>query len=99
MLFAALFANLLWTAGVSAQDAKQVYTLQADGLACPFCAYGIEKQLGKIDGVEAIETDIAAGTVTVTMQPGAKLEEAQARGAVEAAGFSLGYFKQQGTSE
>ncbi|MDQ3269572.1 MAG: heavy-metal-associated domain-containing protein [Pseudomonadota bacterium] len=34
------------------------YRLRVDGLACPFCAYGIEKQLSKLDGVARVETDI-----------------------------------------
>ena len=27
------------------------YNLSVDGLACPFCAYGIEKELAGLDGV------------------------------------------------
>ena len=53
---------------VSAQEVAQpTYTIQVDGMACPFCAYGVEKSLAKISGVEAIETDIDTGILTVTM--------------------------------
>ena len=31
-----------------------VYSLQVNGLACPFCAYGVEKKLSSIEGVEDI---------------------------------------------
>ncbi len=65
------------------KETKTVYTLQADGLACPFCAYGIEKQLSAIEEVESVETDIKSGTVTVTMQDGATLDEDTARKAVD----------------
>ena len=75
-----------------------VYTLYADGLACPFCAYGIEKQLSKIKGVEKINTDIITGTVTITMALGAKLDETTARQAVEAAAFTLRDFKEVQTT-
>ncbi|RCK45995.1 hypothetical protein TH25_17375 [Thalassospira profundimaris] len=78
---------------VSAQTERAVYVLQADGLACPFCAYGIEKQLGRIDGVATVSTDIESGTVTVTMSPGASLTEKQAKEAVDRAGFTLRGFK------
>ncbi len=84
---------------VQAQETKSVYTLQADGLACPFCAYGIEKQLSAIAGVESVETDIKSGTVTVTMQDDAMLDEATAREAVDAAGFTMRGFKHQGKGE
>ncbi len=77
----------------TAQEAKGIYTLQADGLACPFCAYGIEKQLSRIDGVESISTDIRSGTLIVTVHAGVVLDEADARQAVEDAGFTMRGFK------
>ncbi len=95
VLLAVCFVSTLWADTGAAQDAKPVYTLQIDGLACPFCAYGIEKQLGAIEGVETVETDIKSGTVTVTMQEGASLDEGAANGAVEAAGFTLRGFEQE----
>lgn len=91
----ALLAALLVGLALPAWANRAVYTLQADGLACPFCAYGIEKQLTRIDGVAAVETDITSGTVVVTMQEGATLEEADAKRAVEAAGFTMRGFQRQ----
>ncbi len=79
---------------VTAFAAQTQYQLQVDGLACPFCAYGIEKELTKTDGVETIDIDINAGTVTVTMAEGAAMGEAQASQIVEDAGFTLGGFQQ-----
>lgn len=92
-ILAAFLASALWASAVASQDAKPLYSLQADGLACPFCAYGIEKQLNAIAGVEAVETEIKSGTVIVTMKNKATLDEAVARKAVEAAGFTLRGFK------
>ena len=69
------------------------YRLQVDGLACPFCAYGIEKKLNATKGVKAIKIDINSGTVTVTMETGASLSEAQAGQIVKDAGFTLGRFQ------
>ena len=95
----AVFVGAVWAGAVAAQGARPIYTLQADGVACPFCAYGIEKQLGAIEGVEAVETDIKSGTVIVTMQDGATLDETTARKAVEAAGFTLRAFERAETAE
>lgn len=92
-LMAALLAVSFWIAPIQAQESNPVYRLKADGLACPFCAYGIEKQLTEIEGVEQVETDIKAGAVIVTMKEGATLSEGQARAAVEAAGFTLSGFE------
>lgn len=69
------------------------YQLHVDGLACPFCAYGIEKKLGALEGVEHIETNIKDGTVIVTMKDDVTLDEAAAKQAVTAAGFSLRKFQ------
>ena len=93
-----LAAALLATPG-QAQETKPAYTVEVDGLACPFCAYGIEKQLSAIEGVESVETDIKSGAVIVTMAPGSTLDEDAARKAVEAAGFTLRGFQGQGAGE
>ena len=69
--------------------APQVYQLTVDGLACPFCAYGIEKQLSALEGVESIEVEIDEGLVVVTMTEGATLDRADMDQAVMDAGFTL----------
>ena len=78
---------------VSAFAAQQAYKLRVDGLACPFCAYGIEKKLNAIKGVQGVGVDIASGTVNVTMAEGASLDEATAKQAVKDAGFTLRGFE------
>lgn len=79
-----------------AAAAETVYRLQVAGLSCPFCAYGLEKRLGKIDGVRKIEIDLAGGAAVVRMAEGASLDEATASKAVEAAGFTLDGFQAVG---
>lgn len=78
----ALLANGVWAA-------PPTYQLHVDGLSCPFCAYGLEKKLGAVNGVQGLETNVKDGTVTVTMKDGVPLDEASARKAVKEAGFSL----------
>lgn len=95
MLFLVLALLLPAPGTVSADADRAVYVLQAHGLACPFCAYGIEKQLGRIDGVENVSTDIESGTVTVTLSPGASLTEEQVKEAVDRAGFTMRGFKRK----
>lgn len=75
-----------------AQTTGNQFSLQVDGLACPFCTYGIEKRLNAIDGIEHIKIDIALGRVTVTMRAGKTLDEATAGKAVAAAGFTMRSF-------
>jgi len=70
------------------------YALAVDGLACPFCAYGVEKRLSAMEGVESVATDVKSGQVVVTLAEGKTLSEAVARQAVEDAGFTLRSLKQ-----
>lgn len=93
-----LSAALLLVASMTLADAAQ-YRLQVAGLACPFCAYGIEKELQEIDGVRTVETHIKDGAVVVEMTEGATLDRATARRAVEAAGFTLGGFQKMDGKE
>lgn len=86
VLFAALLAPLV------AQAEANVYELRVDGLACPFCAYGIEKKLSRIEGVEKIDVELKSGVVIVTMAEGAALAEEVAHKAVKEAGFTLRAF-------
>ena len=89
-----IFVLAILLVPVRAYAASEAYQLGVDGLACPFCAYGIEKQLSYIDGVENIEIDIKKGQVIMTMVEGAVLSEERAREAVTAAGFTLRSFAQ-----
>ncbi len=82
-----LFASSVFAAGPS-------YRIDVAGLACPFCAYGIEKKLNAVEGVERLETNIKEGTVTVTMKDGVTLDKATADKAVKEAGFTLDGFMQ-----
>jgi len=91
-----LLAILLSTAAFAGGNQ---YALAVDGLACPFCAYGIEKRLSAIEGVESVETDVKSGQVVVTLAEGMNLSEEVARQAVEDAGFTLRSLKQTRGSE
>ena len=98
-LLAALLIAFAIPAGLAVAGEKATYAIGVDGLACPFCAYGIEKQLGRIAGVETVLTDIGSGTVAVTMEEGATLEEAAATNAVDNAGFTLRSFERKAVGE
>lgn len=95
-LLALLIALSTVTAALAAGPS---YRLEVAGLACPFCAYGIEKKLTALDGVEGVETSIKEGVVTVTMKDGAVLDEATAKQAVKDAGFTLDGFEKVSSGE
>lgn len=82
----AALAMGLASAAIAAQPR---YQIQVAGLSCPFCAYGIEKKLSAIPGVERVETNIKEGTVVVVMKDGTTLDRKRAERAVREAGFTL----------
>lgn len=94
MLKHLLFLSTGLMLSLSALAAGNQYTLGVKGVACPYCAYGVEKRLNKVDGVENVSVDIGDSVVRVTMAEGANLTEAKARTAVKEAGFTLHSFSQ-----
>jgi copper ion binding protein len=64
---------------------RTTYTVQ--GMTCGHCAAAVNEEVGKLDGVRAVDVDVAAGTVTVTSD--ALLAEDEVREAVSEAGYQL----------
>lgn len=64
------------------------YVMRVDGLACPYCAYGVEKKLKQIEGVKTIDVDLNKGLVTVDVAEGTKLTEPQMKQLFKDAGFT-----------
>ena len=64
-------------------------TLKVHGLACPFCAYGLEKKLKKVPGVSSYEVDLGGAAASVHMEKNAVLDFTAFEDAVKKAGFTL----------
>ena len=69
------------------------FLLGVDGMSCPFCVYGIEKRLRKIEGVEDVRADLAQGNIWVEASGADVLSEDSARLLLEDAGFTLRTFE------
>jgi len=83
---------MLFAATAALADSR-VYKLYVDGLACPFCAYGVEKHVGGLDNVKSVDILINEGIVAVNMAPGKTLDEANAKQAISDSGFTLRKFE------
>ncbi len=57
------------------------------GMSCPFCAYGVEQKLKKLDGVVELTVELASGLATLVMEDGADVSNDVLRKTVEDAGF------------
>lgn len=67
--------------------------ISVDGLACPFCAYGVEKKLKRVKGVGSMDIRMQEGTVTLTAEQGQSINFADVPGAIKDSGFSIRQMK------
>jgi mercuric ion binding protein len=84
LILAAVFVPL----SKAAAGIKSV-TVLVDGLACPFCAYGVEKKLKRVEGVESMDIRMNEGTVTLKAKEGLSIDISQVPQAIRDSGFSL----------
>ena len=82
---------MLW--GANALAGEVHFLLGVDGVSCPFCVYGIEKQLKKIEGVVGVTADLVQGNIWVEASGADVLSEPDARLLLEDAGFTLRSFE------
>jgi copper chaperone CopZ len=75
------------------------YVLQIDGLACPYCGYGVEKQFQQQEGVERTEIHIDESVVVVSVAPGTRFSDDKLKRIIRDAGFSLGKIVHRPTDE
>ena len=63
-------------------------TVKVDGLSCPFCAYGLEKRIRKVEGVEKLEINVNDGTARITVKKDQTLSIEAVEKAVRDGGFT-----------
>ena len=85
-VIAVMMLSMIWSAVTFAAGTE--YRIRVDGLACPYCAYGIEKKLKAIEGVGEIDVDLDSGLVTVDVAEGVTLTEPQMKTLFQDAGFT-----------
>ena len=65
-------------------------TVAVDGLACPFCAYGVEKRLKKVGGVASVQVSFRDNEATLSAKNNESIAVAEIPQAIEKAGFTPG---------
>lgn len=87
---AVMLGTLVALLGASAPALANVghYDVRVDGLACPFCAYGLEKKLKALPGVSAVRIDLDEGRASFDVAPSTVLMPASVQDAVREAGFT-----------
>ncbi len=88
--FTSFVLTLVLSPLVAQAQVKQV-SLRVDGLACPFCAYGLEKKVAKLEGYKAdtYTVKINEGVVSFDWRRDKPLDLDAIERAVDKAGFTL----------
>jgi len=74
---------------VTALAQNQSYVkIEVDGLSCPFCAYGLEKNLKKVDGAKDVYISVKEGYTTFVVPGDSQPSEDTLTKIVEDAGFT-----------
>ena len=71
----------------AAQDQPRQIQVTILGMSCPFCAYGAEQKLKRLEGVSELEIVLATGVATLTMEEGADVSNEVLQQSVKEAGF------------
>lgn len=63
-------------------------TARVDGLACPFCAYGAEKKLERLEGVDSLDIRINHGLVILYSKEMGRIDEKLINQKIRESGFT-----------
>ncbi|HEO64315.1 MAG TPA: heavy-metal-associated domain-containing protein [Spirochaetes bacterium] len=64
-------------------------TMVIKGMSCPFCAFGLEKKLKKVEGVKSIKITLKTGKTVLSAEDGKSINVSQIPKAVKDAGFTI----------
>ena len=59
------------------------------GMSCPFCVYGVQQKLQKLEGVTDLEVVLETGLATLTLEDEADISNEQLKKTVKDAGFEV----------
>ncbi len=90
-LLMVIFSMMVISNVASAQETttKSYVKIQVDGLSCPFCAYGLEKNLKKVKGAKDVFISIEHAYATFNVPKDNQPTEDELEKIVKDAGFSV----------
>ena len=86
----ALLACLILLPFVPAYARVESATVVVEGMSCPFCAFGVEKRLKKVQGVGSIEVNMDVGSASLSASEGESIDFSSIPEAIRKAGFTPG---------
>jgi len=83
-IFSFLSTNTL----LAQKGERDQYTIQVDGLGCPFCAFGLEKKFKEFKGIKGVKIDMETGVFNFTYPSDKPLSIEQVQVQVDKAGYT-----------
>jgi copper chaperone CopZ len=90
VLFSFTFFNAIATEKVASKSETIYMKIYVDGMACPFCAYGLEKQIKKTIKAKEFNVSINEGFITIAVPKDKKPSEEELKELIKDAGFKMG---------
>lgn len=66
------------------------FEVAVDGLQCPFCAFGVERELSRIAGVENVEVILEENVIILSLAEDTSLNETDRAATIAAAQLAIG---------
>ena len=90
----ALLVLTLLQSPAYAQDKYQKYdvVVEINGMVCPFCSYGLEKDLTKMKEIKQADVSILDGLAKLIPEEDQNITKEQVTGVVTDAGYKTGKF-------
>ena len=88
VLLASILMLSLTALEATSGEGPEKIVIRVDGLSCPFCALGLEKNLKKIDGVTNVTIKLEEGITTLEVKEGVDLSDEEITERVKDAGFT-----------
>ena len=85
---ALMLMGLFLLSGPALATPQEVMEIDVAGMTCAFCAYGVEKNLGKLPGVDQAQVSLEAKKARVVMKAGETPDETRIREIIRDAGFT-----------
>jgi len=87
-----LILSICSSNSINAQiDNERIYVkIEIKGMACPFCAFGMEKELKKVSGVDNVEIELESGLAYISTPVKQKPTTESLEKIIIDAGFTVG---------
>jgi len=85
------FAQITFVSAQETSEEEKVYVkIEVNGMACPYCAFGMEKELKKVTGVDNVVIELEEGMIYISTPKSKKPEEKNLSLTIKNAGFTPG---------